>query len=62
MGISLLLVVLTTVRVAPFVAVLSTERVECVCEAADDAFGAFLGPGAGDGQDGDIVFVFEAAV
>lgn len=62
MSIPLLLVALTTVRVAPFVAILSTERVECVCEAVDDAFGAFLGPGAGDGEDGDVVFVFKAAV
>ena len=62
MSISLLLVVFTTVWVAPFVSVLSTERVECVCEAGDDAFGAFLGPGAGDCQDGDVVFVFEAAI
>ena len=62
MSISLLLVVFTTVWVAPFVAILSTERVECVCEAGDNAFGAFLGPGAGDSQDGDVVFVFEAAI
>ncbi len=51
-----------TVRVAPFVAILSGERVEFVCEAADNAFSGFFGPGAGDGEDGDVVFVFEAAI
>ena len=35
---------------------------EFVCEAADNAFGGFLGPSAGNGQDGDVVFVFEAAI
>ena len=62
MSISLLLVVLTTFRVAPFVAILSTERVECVCEVVDNAFSGFLGTGASDGEDGDEVLVLEAAI
>ena len=35
---------------------------ECVCEAVDNAFSGFLGPGAGDGEDRDVVLVFEAAI
>ena len=62
MSVPLLLVALTTFRVAPFVAILSTERVECVCKAVDNAFSGFLGPGTGDGEDGDEVLVFEAAI
>ena len=62
MSIPLLLVVFTTVRVAPFVAILSGERVKFVCETADNAFGGLLGPGAGDGENGDVAFVFEAAI
>ena len=62
MSIPLLLIVLMTVRMAPFIAILSGERVEFVCEAADNAFGGFLGPGAGDSEDGDVLLVFEAAI
>lgn len=50
------------VRVAEFIAVLCAEGVERVREAVDHAGGGFFGAGAGDGEDGDVGFVFEAAV
>lgn len=65
MGIPLFLVVFIlnmTVRVAVIIAILRAERVECICEAVEYAFGCFLGAGAGNGEDGNVVFVFEAAV
>lgn len=65
MGVALflLLVILDmAVWVAVFIAVLSREGVEGRCEAVYDACGGFVGAGAGDGEDGDVGFVFELAV
>ena len=50
------------VWVAVFIAVLRAERVEGICQTVDDACGGFSGASAGDGEDGDVVLVFEAAV
>ena len=64
MGVALLLLLIVwmTVWVAVFIAVLSREGVEGGCETVYHACGGFVGAGAGDGEDGDVGFVFELAV
>ena len=59
---SLVLIARSRSGVAPFVAVLAAEGVELVGDSTDDAFDRLLAFGRGDGDDWNVVFVFQSAV